>query len=222
MVQADRNWKGGDAQYRLALRSKPTYGQAFFWLANNLCYQGRIAEALSQAKLSQSMEPMSVPFAANVGMIQYMARDFDAAYERLTGIVEAAPQYPLARRFLVRVLLIRGQARKALELLSGHETEYAPGAFADMGRALALDGQLDAARREKARVIKFGEQGFGVGYDLAQIHCALGEHEDALRALEHGVIDGSQTIGLLNVEPALDPIRNMPRFRAVSRQLGLG
>jgi hypothetical protein len=87
---------------------------------------------------------------------------------------------------------------------------------------LALDGQLDAARREKARVIKFGEQGFGVGYDLAQIHCALGEHEDALRALEHGVIDGSQTIGLLNVEPALDPIRNMPRFRAVSRQLGLG
>jgi DNA-binding winged helix-turn-helix (wHTH) protein/TolB-like protein len=222
MVQADRNWRGGESQYRLALKRKPTYGQALFWLANNLCYQGRVAEALSQAELSQSVEPMSVPFAANVGMIQYMARDFDAAYERLAGIVEAAPQYPVARRVLVRVLLIRGRVREARELLNGHETEYAPGGFADVGRALALDGQLDAAHREMARIEKLGEQGFGVGYDLAQIHCALGEHADALGALERGVIDGSQTIGFLNVEPALDSIRDMPRFRAVSRQLGLG
>jgi len=222
MVQADRNWKGGETQYRLALRLKPTYGQAVFWLANNACYQGRIAEALAQAELSQSLEPDSVPFAANVGMIQYHARKFDAAYERLAGIVEAAPQYPIARRFLARLQLVRGNVREALDLLKGHETEHAPGCFSDMGRALALDGQIDAAHREVARIEALGTQGFGVGYDLALIHTALGEREPALSALERGVGDGSQTIGLLNSEPGLDAIRNEPRFVAVSRQLGLG
>jgi hypothetical protein len=119
-------------------------------------------------------------------------------------------------------MMAQGNARAALALLHGHENEHAPGSFADLGRALALDGQENAARAEVARVEALGQQGFGVGYDLAIIKTALGDLDGALAALERGVADKSQIIGFLNSDPGLDPLRNEPRFRAVSRQLGLG
>ena len=222
MVQADHDWKGGDRQYRAALALQPTYGQAVFWMANNQANQGRLRDALAQAQLAQSIEPMSVAFAANVGLIQYLARDYPAARERLATLVDTAPQYAMARRLLVRVLLMQGEAGKALALLQGHETDRTPGSFSDVGRALALDGQNEAARAEITRVEALGAQGFGVGYDLALMWSALGEYAPALDALERGVDDGSQLIGFLNSEPGLDPIRQEPRFRAVSQRLGLG
>jgi Flp pilus assembly protein TadD len=222
MVQGERDWKGGDRQYRIALKIRPTYGQAVFWMGNNQCYQGRIPEALMLVRQAQSLEPMSVPFAANVGLIQYFARDFTAAKERLSAIVATAPQYALARRYLVRVLLVRGEVREALTLLEGHEGDYVPGGLSDLGRALALDGQREGARREISRLETLGTQGFGVGYDMALIGVALGEFDQALAALERSVNDGSQGIGFLNSEPGLDAIRREPRFKAVSRAVGLG
>lgn len=222
LVQADRNWRGGEALYRRALKLKPAYGQAVFWLANNCCYQGRLDDALAYAQQSQSLEPLSVAFAANVGLIQYYARQFDDAQRRLAHLVETVPQYALARRFLARVLMTRGDADGALALLAGHENDYAPGARADLGRALAIRGDVDGARREIARVEELGARGFGVGNELALIHAALGSHDDALSALERGASDGSQTIGFLNSEPGFDAIRQHDRFKAVSRKLGLG
>jgi tetratricopeptide (TPR) repeat protein len=222
LVQGERDWKGGEAQYRRALALKPTYGQAIFWLANNHCYQGRIADALVEGERAQAMEPMSVTFAANVGMLEFYARDYDGARARLTNLVEAVPQSSVARRHLVHLLLTLGEARSALELLQGHESEPAPGGMADVCRALALDGQIDAARREVDRIEALGSKGFGVGYDLAMIALAFKDNARALDALERAVIDGSQGIGFLNSEPSFDPIRAEPRFRAVSRKVGLG
>jgi hypothetical protein len=53
------------------------------------------------------------------------------------------------------------------------------------------------------------------------LHLELGERDRALAALERGVDDFSQTQGYINVEPALDPLRAEPRFRAVVRRTGL-
>ena len=69
---------------------------------------------------------------------------------------------------------------------------------------------------------ELGQRGFGVGFDLAIVHAALGERELALAALERGERDMSQMIGFLNSEPGLDSIREDSRFRAVSQRLRLG
>jgi DNA-binding winged helix-turn-helix (wHTH) protein/TolB-like protein/Flp pilus assembly protein TadD len=221
LVQQLRDWEGGERQYRHALKLKPTYAQGVMWLGNNHAFQGRLPEALVEAQLAQSLEPMSVAFAANVGLIRYFMRDYDAALAQLAGLVEAAPQALLARNHLARVYCARGEAGKAVQLLEGHPGPV-PGSFSNLGRAYALDGQVDAARREIARAEDLGKRGFGVGFDLAIVHAALGEREPALAALERGEHDMSQMIGFLNSEPGLDSIRNEPRFRAVSQRLRLG
>ena len=191
------------------------------WLANNHVFQNRIPEALVEAQRAQSVEPMSLTYAANVGMVQTFAGKYDAAIAQLTGLVDAVPQSALVRNHLARAYCLRGEPRKAIQVLDGHP-QPAPGSFSNLGRAYALDGQVEAARREIERVEALGAREFGVGYDLALIHAALGNAAAALDALERGVDDGSQTIGFLNCDPGLDSIRDDARFRAVSRRLGLG
>jgi DNA-binding winged helix-turn-helix (wHTH) protein/TolB-like protein/Flp pilus assembly protein TadD len=220
-VQQSRDWTGGERLYRLALTLNPTYAQAVMWLANNHAYQDRLPEALVEARQAQSLEPMNLTFAANVGMIQTFARNYNAAISQLVGLVEAAPQAVVARNHLARAYCLRGEPKKAVQVLEGYP-QPAPGSFSNLGRAYALDGQVESARREIGRVEALGTHGFGVGYDLALIHAALGEKPAALDALERGVADGSQMIGFLNCEPGLDSIRGDERFRAVSRTLGLG
>jgi DNA-binding winged helix-turn-helix (wHTH) protein/TolB-like protein/Flp pilus assembly protein TadD len=221
LVQQSRDWAGGERQYRYALKLNPTYAQAFFWLGNLHAYKGRLPEALVETQRAQSLEPMSLAFAANVGLIRYFMRDFDAALAQLEGLVEAAPQALLARNHLGRVYSAMGKAGKAVQVLEGHPGPMV-GSFSNLGRAYALNGQVDSARREIARVEDLGKRGFGVGFDLAIVYAALGERELALAALERGEGDVSQMIGFLNSEPGLDSIREDPRFRAVSQRLGLG
>jgi DNA-binding winged helix-turn-helix (wHTH) protein/TolB-like protein/Flp pilus assembly protein TadD len=221
LVQQSRDWAGGERQYRYALKLRPTYAQSFFWLGNLHAFKGRLPEALVEVQRAQSLEPMSLAFAANVGLIRYFIRDFDAALAQLEGLVEAAPQALVARNHLGRVYCAKGEAGKAVQVLEGHPGPV-PGSFSNLGRAYALNGQIDAARREIARVEELGKRGFGVGFDLAIVHAALGEREPALAALERGEHDMSQMIGFLNSEPGLDSIREDPRFRAVSQRLRLG
>ncbi len=191
------------------------------WLANNHVFQNRIPEALVEAQQAQAIEPMSLTFAANVGMVQTFAGNYDAAISQLVGLIDAAPQAVVARNHLARAYCLRGEPKEALRALDGYP-QPAPGSFSNLGRAYALDGQVEAARREVERVEALGARGFGVGYDLSLVHAALGDRAAALDALERGVTDGSQTIGFLNCDPGLDSIRDDARFRAVSRQLGLG
>ncbi len=81
LTQFERDWRGGERLYRYALSLKPSYGQAMMWLANNQLFQGHLRKALEDGRHAQLLEPASLTFAANVGMIDYFLRDYAAADE---------------------------------------------------------------------------------------------------------------------------------------------
>jgi tetratricopeptide (TPR) repeat protein len=219
-TQFDRDWREGERLYRHALGLRPNYGQAVMWLANSHLMQGRIPEALAEARQAQLLEPMSLTFAANVGMVLSYAGRLDAAVDQLAGLVEAAPESPVARHHLARLRVFRGEPEEAIRLLEGFAAR-APGSLANLGRAYALAGRSEDARAEIARLQGLGEQGFGVGFEIALIYATLGERESALGALESALTDHSQMVGFINVDPGFDGIRDEPRFRAVVERLGL-
>ena len=221
LVQFDRDWQGGERLYRHALSLKPAYAQATMWLANDCLFQGRHGEALREGQHAQSLEPTSFAYASNVGMIRYFLRDYDTAIAQLASVVEAAPGAELPRRHLARVHIARRDGAAALRLVE-HLPEVGPGWFGDRGRAYATLGRIDDTRAELAKLEALGRKGFGVGYEMAQVHAALGDQPAALAALERGLRDSSQMIGFLNSEPAFDAMRTEPRFLAVSQALGLG
>lgn len=220
LTQRDRDWRGGRDLYEQSLRLAPNAAWSHAWLALNLVQSAAAAAAIDHITRAQRLEPAAGPFMALSGFIHYHARELEAARRQLSAIVESAPGAVLPRHFLARVLLAQGDALGALRLLEGRN-DPAPGSYSTLGRAYAMTGNENAARTELARVEAEGRKGFGVGYDLALLHLALGERDQAFAALESGVEDCSQMLGYINVDPALDPIRDEPRVRAVARRIGL-
>lgn len=220
-VQFDRDWQTGDRQYRTALELRPSYAQAVMWLANSALMQGRLPEALAGARQAQLLEPMSLTYAASVGMVLGFIGRYDAACQQLAGLHEAAPGSALVRHHLARVQILRGQPAEAIRLIENF-TARAPHGLANLGWAYAAAGRIDEARARLAWLQGLGREGFGVGYHLALVHAALGEREAALAALERGLVDYSQSIHFAGVDPALESYRDEPRFRAVLGRLGLG
>jgi TolB-like protein len=220
LTQFDHDWSGARQLYRQALSLAPNAAGTHAFLALNLVQSASAQQAQEHIDRAQRLEPAAAPFIALAGFVSYHSREFDAARQRLSGIVESMPEAVLPRQFLARVLLAQGDAPGALRLLDGWN-ESAPGSYSTLGRAFAKVGNLDATRAEIARVEAEGAKGFGVGFDLALLHVALGDRERALDALERAPADRSQMAGYINVEPALDPIRDEPRLRAVARAVGL-
>jgi tetratricopeptide (TPR) repeat protein len=219
-TQLEHRWDDADRCYEKALALKPGYAQAWMWQATNATYRRRMPLALEHIRHAQSLEPMSLTFASIAGMIMYFARDFDGARDQLSRMVETVPDAPLPRHLYARVLLALGEAENVVAMLEGDSTR-GPFCLSNLGRAYAMCGMRDAALAEIARVRALGERGYGVGYDLAQIFVALGEHEAAVEALERAVDDGSQTVAYFESDIAVDPIRDDPRLRTVARRLGL-
>ena len=57
-------------------------------------------------------------------------------------------------------------------------------------------------------------------YDIATVHTALGDKEQALASLEKGY-EKLESLGALNVDPRFDSLRGEPRFERLLRRLGL-
>ncbi len=219
-TQYDRALETGRTLYLQALKLQPEFARAMQLMALNLTQAGNLASAGEYIRKAQALEPANLSFQAISGWVHYFTRAFDDAERELSRIVEAAPQAPLPRQFLAHVMLMRGKAAEVVRLLEGRN-EPAPSYYSNLGRAYAQTGNVAGARAEIDRLKLRETQGFGVGFEAGMIHLDLGDRDQALHWLERGMDDDSQLQGYLNVEPALDPLRDEPRFRALSQRLAL-
>ena len=217
----ERDWVNAANLHRRALALKPAFAQVHVWLAMLATFAGRHDEALRHMEQARALEPKSLPLSALTGFLLHFAGRLAEAREELESVVQTAPGTPLFRHFLARVLNAMGDGAGALRTIDG-VTEPGPGSYSNAARAFALLGRLPEARAEAAHLVTLGEQGFGVGYDLALIHIALGDRNAALDALERALEPPSLMIGYLNSEPGFASLRDEPRFRAFSRRIGLG
>jgi DNA-binding winged helix-turn-helix (wHTH) protein/TolB-like protein len=220
VTQYDRDLERGRELYERALRLKPDYANALGWLALNRVQAGEIATAVELNRKAQAIEPASFTFIAQAGLIRFFHRGYDESERILARLVEVAPYAPLPRQFLAQTLLALRKPAEVVRLLEGRD-DPAPTAYSNLARARAQLGDVRAARAQIDRLARLRRDGFGVGFDIALIHTELGEKEPALAALETSVADFSGLTGYLNVHPALDPLRDDPRFRALSRRLRL-
>ncbi len=218
LVQYERRYWEGEQEYLRALSLDPSDANTWMRLALVRGMLGRLDEAQGDMGRARDLEPMNLAYATNVGLIHYLRRDFAAASRELRRVLELEPSFDSARALLGRVLLAQGDAVGAIREFQRQQRPV-PGGDGDLGRSYAKAGLRDQAVAEIERLQQRAAGGFGVAYDLAGIHAALGEVPQACEALQRALGDYSQLIGFIGSDPAMDPLRNEACLAEVQRQL---
>ena len=93
--------------------------------------------------------------------------------------------------------------------------------IAALGYAYAKAGKRNDANRILDELQKLSADRYVSAFELAAIHVALGEREQAFQLLERSYKERSFHLINLKVRPEFAPLRPDPRFHDLVRRIGL-
>jgi DNA-binding SARP family transcriptional activator/tetratricopeptide (TPR) repeat protein/TolB-like protein len=218
----DWDWAGAEESFRRAIALNPGYTPAREWLAYLLAARGRVVEALEELHAALSHNPSSALILTDIAHLHYYNRDFAQAHTYLERALEADPAFD--RAHVMRALLAAHTGAAAavipgLSQLAAHRGAEDPVLLGLLGYALGVEGQHGEARVQLARLQQIERTRHVPVEYRAIIHIALGEHDRALDLLEVALERRSSSMIYLKVDPLVDPLRELPRFRRICERV---
>jgi serine/threonine-protein kinase len=219
----DLQWRTAETEYREALRLDPNYSTAHQWYANLLIGLGRRDEAQSHILRARELDPLSLIIQVNVANIFLLSRDYDRARQECRKAIEMDENFVTARWILGRAEQLLGRYDAAVaEFEHGLKLEPDNTVLrAALVRAHAAAGATARARQMLAELERTSTRRYVSALDLASVHAALNEHDQAFSLLERAVRERANRIVFLNVDPAYDALRGDPRFDRLLRTVNL-
>lgn len=219
----DWDWKSAETEYRRGFDLEPSNATGRYWFGGFLMLLGRFEEAIEQRALAHSLDPMSIAFSTGQGTPHLLARDYNTAIAHYKRALTIDPAFAQAHRSLGWAYLFKGELeREAIEAfltaeqLSGRDPAKSP----ELAYAHAIAGEHDRAREILDRIVH-DESRYVSPYDIALVHVALGEHDQAFASLDEALQERSSRVTAVRVDPALDPLRDDPRFETLLWKTGL-
>ena len=207
----DRDWQGALEDFNRAIALEPTYASAYFYRGIIYGVQGQFDRSRAEFKTAQQLEPFVLARPAAAALQLLYQRRYDQGIDELRAVLRLDDRFDLARGFLVRLLLAKGDTAAALEEIQGRQIR-AQGAYGFRAEALALSGQRDAAHAELDRVLALSHQQYVPAYDIAMMYAALRDTENTLVWIGRAYEDRSTLMGAMGLEPLLDFLHDDPRF----------
>ena len=217
----DWDWRDAGKEFELALSLDPNNASLRHRYSRYLSSVGRTDEALVHMQRARELDPLSLIIQANVGVIHYFGRQFDETLRHLQQLAAAEPEFPvahwgigLAREQMGDMDGALASFQKAAEL-----TKRGTNVLASMGRAYAVSGKPDEARKILQELAARAKQRYVPSYQVALVHAGLGDKDRAFASLEKAFEERSTLLTYLKMDPRFDSLRGDPRFRAMLRRL---
>ncbi len=205
------DWPRAGREYSRAIELAPKHSIARQDYALWLSYQGRFEEGLKEARLAETLDPLSVRARNSVAEVLRHARRFDEAIAQAQRVLELSPNYGRAHAVLGHCYLAQGKLAAAIE-----EHQRSSHSLGNLGFAYALAGRTGEARDLLARMHERYTATRGGTGEIAQVYIGLREYERAFEWLARAVEDGS--VWTLKVAVVWDPLRSDPRFDPLVRR----
>ena len=219
----DWNWEEADVHFRRAIELNPKYASARQWYAWLLLAMGRADEGLAQARAAVDLDPASASVRRSLGWLYYYARQPDLAIEHLNRAVAMQPDSEETHTILGFALVQRGryaeaeaEFRESMSLSTEHVR-----ALAALGALAARQGRPDEARAILDQLQTRARARYVSPVDFVALHLSLGEIDEAFAWLDRAYEERRGWMAYLNVEPALDGMRDDPRFRELVHRMRL-
>ena len=216
-------WDKAEQHYTRAIELNPRFATAHHWYAVFLAEVGRAKEALSEIRLAQTLDPVSLIIGADTGMVFYLARDYDQAREQCRATLDMDPNYFRARMWLGCAYELKGSYEEALgEYQKARSLDDSPYVLEWLARAHALSGNQFEANRVIEELAALSSRMYVDSYYLASAYVALGKKEEAIARLEIARRERSCWLIRLRVDPLFDSLRGIDGFDDVLEGVGAG
>jgi TolB-like protein/tetratricopeptide (TPR) repeat protein len=217
----DWDWVGLESEFRRAVELDPGYAIAHYWYAEYLMAMGRTREALGRVQHSWELDPLNSVINASVGMIHYLAHDYDGALAVLRRGLEVDPTHYVSHLRVGLVCLQKKLANEAVDAMrqavlhSGGSTE----AMAGLAQAQAVAGDKPAMERI---VKELGDSGhrYVSPYNVARVYGAVDDKQRALEWLEKAYQEHNPDLIELTREPSFEGLRSDAKFRELVERIG--
>ena len=203
-------------EFERAIALNPSYATAYNFYALDLLGDGRLDEALANVQRAREIDPLSVIINANLGAIYFRRREYDKAEEQLKKTIEMDPGQTRAHWLVGYVYEQQGkydqsiaEFKRALEL-----SNNGPLALSGLGHVYAVTGRRNEALQIASQLEQMANQGRVSSYFVAMVYVGLDDKDQAFAWLTRAKQNHELT--LIKIDQQLDPIRNDPRFIAIT------
>jgi serine/threonine-protein kinase len=215
-------WEKSAYYMARAIELNPSSSMIRMYYAIELCAYGRFDEAMVQREAACQLDPSAMVIRGNATWILYLARRMDQAVAecRMLRTIDPTSAYGAFSHGLVCAQ--SGDAQEAIGAfrdalrLSNNESLYS----VMLAYALAVGGEDAEARSILADLHVREDKEFIWPMGMAFAYAHLGEESKALDYLESAYEERVGWMLLLRREPALDVLRETPRFQALLRKIG--
>jgi TolB-like protein/DNA-binding winged helix-turn-helix (wHTH) protein/Tfp pilus assembly protein PilF len=210
-------WKPTESEafFRRSIEARPGYAMAHMLFGVTLAHYGRYEEAIQQAKLASTLDPVSVLANSMAWHVYFCARQYDEALRIIRAANEVDPAFGPAHFRLGISWEQKGEYQKAIE----ENPEWR----SELSAALAAGGARGYWQRKLELLLRGRTPNERGGYSpIARCYMRLGKREEALQTLEKAYqMRDFHLILWLPAYEEFDPLRSEPRFQKLLHDLGI-
>jgi tetratricopeptide (TPR) repeat protein len=217
LMYYDFDYAAAEKQFVAARAADERYARLWYGYGLLRAFQGRTDEALDYIGRARELEPMTLLYTSGYANLLYYTGKYAEAIEYVRPVLASQPRFDQLRTVLIRALLETGDIKGALEQLPLRYSEMPM--LSDDGLAYARAGRREDAVRQLERLERHQREGYGVSYEMAIIHVALGQMDEACAALRGALTDHSPTLNWLRLDPRMESVRKASCYLEVQRRL---
>jgi len=211
-----------EREFQEAIKLKPAYAPAHQWYSSYLVAVERFDEAITEAKRTEELDPLSFVASAHLGWIYYLSGQNDKAIEQCRKILELDPSSFPARRYLGLAYEAKGMYPEAIaEFQTGVKLSGSPLMLALLGHAYAASGKTAEAKQVLNDLQQLQGQRYVSPYTVAAIHAGLGDQEQAFKWLQTAVEERDIWLMNLKVDPVFAKLRSQRQFTDILARIRL-
>lgn len=223
VARLDFDFEAAEQSFLRAIELNPNYLTARQWYTHLLSRTMRIDEALNQIQKARELDPLSPAINSTLAAEFYKVKRYDEAADLAERTLELYPNYITANYVLAFAYSAKGMFPESIEAArktvadSGDEAVFG----SVLGYAYAKAGKRNEARRTLDNLLERRLKGEASSCDIAFVHAALGELEQAMDWLERALEERDYDLLRFPSEPGFSELHPHPRFISLMKTLGL-
>jgi TolB-like protein/DNA-binding winged helix-turn-helix (wHTH) protein len=214
----DWDWPQAEKEFTQAVKLNPNSSDAHLWRGVFLAQMGRSDEGISEIKLAESLDPLSLAVHVNAGWVYYLARRDEQAVQEWRKILDIDPHFTVTHGSIWIAYVKQAEMGTVLSQPSSGDADALQLA-AITGRQ-AVSGNRAEAEHLLSRLDSISKHHYVCPYEMATAHAVLGNKDKALDWLSKGLKERSGCMPDLKVDPRLDSLRSDPRFDTFLKRVG--